>query len=253
MLIDWFTVGAQTLNFLVLVWLLKRFLYQPILHAIDAREQRIAAELAEAATKKAEAGQERAELDHKREEFDGQRAALLSKAIEEAKAERQRLLDEAREESESARTRREEALRQEQQSLGEEISRRTRDEVFAIARKAFGDLASASLEERMVEVLLQRLRALSDEEKAALRSAFQEASDPVTVRSVFELPPAQRSNLESAVSELLTVRTPLQFASAPGLISGIELTANGRKISWSIADYLSTLEKSVAGLLPAKS
>jgi F-type H+-transporting ATPase subunit b len=37
MLIDWFTVGAQVLNFLILVWLLKRFLYGPILDAIDAR------------------------------------------------------------------------------------------------------------------------------------------------------------------------------------------------------------------------
>jgi F-type H+-transporting ATPase subunit b len=51
MLIDWFTVGAQVLNFLILVWLMKRFLYQPILDAIDAREQRIAAELANAAAK----------------------------------------------------------------------------------------------------------------------------------------------------------------------------------------------------------
>ena len=42
MLIDWFTVGAQALNFLILVWLMKRFLYKPILHAIDAREKRIA-------------------------------------------------------------------------------------------------------------------------------------------------------------------------------------------------------------------
>ena len=49
MLIDWFTVGAQVLNFLILVWLLKRFLYKPILNAIDAREKRIAAELADAA------------------------------------------------------------------------------------------------------------------------------------------------------------------------------------------------------------
>ena len=55
MLIDWFTVGAQTLNFLILVWLLKRFLYKPILNAIDAREKRIAAELADADVKKAEA------------------------------------------------------------------------------------------------------------------------------------------------------------------------------------------------------
>ena len=48
MLIDWFTVGAQALNFLILVWLMKRFLYKPILDAIDAREDRVAAELADA-------------------------------------------------------------------------------------------------------------------------------------------------------------------------------------------------------------
>ena len=96
MLIDWFTVGAQALNFLILVWLMKRFLYKPILDAIDAREKRIAAELADADAKKAEAKKERDEFQHKNEEFDQQRAALLTKATDEAKAERQRLLDEAR-------------------------------------------------------------------------------------------------------------------------------------------------------------
>src|SRR5450631_1658984 len=96
MLIDWFTVGAQAINFIILVWLLKRFLYKPILNAVDAREKRVAAELADAAAKKAEAVKERDEFRHKNEEFDQQRVTLLSKAAEEAKAERQRLLSEAR-------------------------------------------------------------------------------------------------------------------------------------------------------------
>ena len=75
---------------------MKRFLYKPILHAIDEREKRIATELADADAKKAEAQKEHDEFQHKNEEFDQQRAALLSKATDEAKAERQRLLDEAR-------------------------------------------------------------------------------------------------------------------------------------------------------------
>src|SRR5665811_2539985 len=90
MLIDWFTIGAQALNFLILVWLLKHFLYKPILNAIDAREKRIAKELADADAKKAEAQKEHDEFQHKNEEFDQQRAALLSKAKEDAQAERQR-------------------------------------------------------------------------------------------------------------------------------------------------------------------
>jgi len=79
MLIDWFTVGAQALNFLILVWLMKRFLYKPILHAIDEREKRIATELANADKKKAEAQKESDEFKQKNEEFDRQRAALLKK------------------------------------------------------------------------------------------------------------------------------------------------------------------------------
>ena len=113
MLIDWFTVLAQVVNFLILVWLLKRFLYRPILDAIDAREKRIAKELADADAKKAEAQKERDEFQHKNEEFDQQRAALLSKATDEAKAERQRLLDEARKAADALAAKRQEALRSE--------------------------------------------------------------------------------------------------------------------------------------------
>ena len=65
MLIDWFTVGAQALNFVVLVWLLKRLLYKPILAAIDSREKRIAAELADADEKRTQAKRERDEYQQR--------------------------------------------------------------------------------------------------------------------------------------------------------------------------------------------
>ena len=55
MLIDWFTVTFQIINFLILIALLKRFLYGPILRAMDERETTIAARLFEAATAKSEA------------------------------------------------------------------------------------------------------------------------------------------------------------------------------------------------------
>ena len=165
MLIDWFTVGAQTLNFLILVWLMKRFLYKPILHAIDEREKRIAAELADADAKKAEAQQERDEFQHKNEEFDQQRAALLSQATDEVQTERQRLLDAARQAADTLRAKRQDALQREQQSLNDEITRRTQHEVFALTRKTLQDLAGVSLEERMCDVFTQHLRSLNDEVK----------------------------------------------------------------------------------------
>src|ERR1700678_4797195 len=99
--IDWFTVVAQAVNFLILVWLLKRFLYQPILRAIDARERGIAAKCAEAEAKKTAAQKARDEFQHKTEVFDQERGALLHKATNEANVERERLLNEARKDSDA--------------------------------------------------------------------------------------------------------------------------------------------------------
>jgi F-type H+-transporting ATPase subunit b len=252
MLIDWFTVGAQAINFLILVWLMKRFLYKPILHAIDAREKRIATELADADAKKAEAQKERDEFRHKNEEFDRQRAALLSKAKDEAQAERERLLDEARQAATALRSKRQEAMRTEERNLHQAISRRTQQEVFAIARKVLTDLAGTSLEERLGEVFTRRLREMDGEVKAGLAEALQAATEPALVRSAFDLPAEQHKAIQNALNETFSAEINVRFETAPDLISGIELTTNGQKVAWSIADYLASLEKGVDELLKEK-
>jgi F-type H+-transporting ATPase subunit b len=252
MLIDWFTVGAQALNFLILVWLMKRFLYKPILHAIDEREKRIATELANADKKKAEAQKESDEFKHKNEEFDRQRAALLKKATDEARVERQRLLDEARNAADALSSKRQEALRTEEHNIHQAISRRTEQEVFAITRKALTDLATVSLEERLGEVFTRRLREMDSQAKAGLGEVLKKTSDPALVRSAFDLPPEQRAAIQNALNETFSAEIHIRFETAPDLISGIELTTNGQKVAWSIADYLVSLQKGVEELLKEK-
>ena len=252
MLIDWFTVVAQAINFLILVWLMKRYLYRPILNAIDAREKRITAELADADAKKAEARMEREEFKRKNEEFDQQRAALLTRATGEAAAERQRLFDEARKDSDTLRAKLQDKLSSEHQALYEEIARRTRAEAFATARKALMELAGVSLEERMVGVFTRRLREWDTGEKEKLASMLKSPHIPVLVRSAFDLPPAQRALIEGAVKESLAPEAQVRFEAVPDLISGIELTMQGQKIAWSFADYLATLERDVNNLLKAQ-
>jgi len=252
MLIDWFTVGAQAINFIILVWLLKRFLYKPIIDAVDAREKRVAAELADADAKKTEAKKERDEFQHKNEEFEQQRAALLSRATEEAKAERQRLLGEARQAADALSAKRQETMSSDAHSLGEAISRRTRQEVFAIARKALTDLATTSLEERLADVFVRRLREMDGKAKAGLAEALKSASAPALVRSAFDLPEEQRAAIQDALNETFSGKIRVRFEAAPDLVSGIELTTNGQKVAWSIANYIVSLEKGVEELLKEK-
>ena len=253
MLIDWFTVIAQVINFLILVWLLKRFLYRPILDAIDAREQRIAAKIADADTKETEAQKQREEYQQKNEVFDQQRNAHMNEVLETAKAERAQLLDAARQESEDLRSRLEQALRNEQHSLNEELSRRAREEVFAIARRTLSDLAGMSLEQRMTEIFLDRLRELKTAQIKELKSVFKISSDVLRVRTAFKLSAQQRAAIETVIAEITGTQKPVEFIIVPDLVSGIEIISDGRKIAWSISDYLGSLAKSVDDLLKDKS
>jgi len=249
MLIDWFTVGAQALNFLILVWLMKRFLYKPILKAIGAREKLIAAELSDAATKKAEAKKEQEEFEGKNAAFDAERAALLNKATNDAKVESQKLIDDARQAADILQTKRMEAMLVDERNLSQSIARRAQEEVFAISRKALLDLATSSLEEQICAVFIQRLAQMDGKARDGLGQALKSASEPASVRTTFDLPEEQRALIQKALNETFSADIRLRFQTAPDLVSGIELSSNGQKLEWSIANYLALLEKQVAELL----
>ncbi len=249
MLIDWFTVGAQALNFVVLVWLMKRFLYKPILDAIDQREKGIATSLADAKSKMAEARHERDEFHRKNEALDQQRQALLAQAAKDADAERQRLIDEARQAAKALAKQGQDALQGQAQRLSQDLARRTQDEVFAIARQALADLASTSLEARAAEVFASRLLAMGSADKQGLAQALSTSKAPALVRSAFDLPGAQRAAIQKAANETFSTDVQLRFETAPELVGGIELSVNGQKLAWSIADYLVSMQRAVDELL----
>ena len=248
MLIDWFTVVAQAINFLILVWLLKRFLYQPILDAIDARERRIAKVLADADMQKAEALQERDTFQRKNQEFDQQRNLLLQQMTDEVAVTRRKLLDDARQAADAFSAKRREALQREQQNLGDEIESPRRTEVFSITRKTLTDLADISLEECIANVFNRRVRELHGDAKQELAAALSTSSDPVSVRSAFRLTVAQQTTIRKTLKECFAADIEIEFETSPDVIGGIELTASGRRVAWSIDEYLKSLEKSIGEL-----
>ena len=247
MSIDWFTFVAQVLNFVVLVWLLKRFLYRPILGAIEAREKRIAAELENAIAAEAEAQQERNKFERNNSDFEEQRAALLDQARAEAKTEYERLVEEARAATDELTRKRMAALENSVANLGDGIRRRIQQEVFAISRKVLTELASQNLEESMIASLLVRLQALDAGARQELRNAMA-TEGYASLRSAFELSSSQRSSIKRMLGDIAGTDIELRCETLPDLVSGIEIVASGQKLAWSISDYLASLEKSVTEL-----
>ncbi len=253
MFVDWFTVIAQIFNFLILIWLLKKFLYGPILEAIDEREKKISGQFIQARAETEAAVKERNDFLLKKEELEARRESMLQNASEEAEACRRRLMEEARREADELRVRLNDTLEKERDELRRKIAGAIKDEVFETARRALKDLADEALEDRMAKIFIDRLRALGEAEKNAVAALAEGASRTVTVKSAFELSEQRRREIESAFGEVFGYGAKIVFETSAGLVCGLELTAGGYRYAWSISDYLCELEKSVGNFLSVKT
>ncbi|MEO7530470.1 MAG: hypothetical protein ABIS69_03635 [Sediminibacterium sp.] len=244
--INWFTVIAQLINFFILVWLLKKFLYTPILNAVNTREKRITDQLKDADDKKAAAQKEQDDFKKKNEDFDQNKKVLMDKAVADANTQEQQLIDAAKAEANTLRSNMEKAAKERQEKDQAEMAEKTQKQVFAITRKALADIASISLEEESANTFIKHLKESKDEEKNDFINAFKSDSNHILVRSAFELPAKQQGKINNAVNEILNTKTQLQFETAPEIIGGIELSTNGYRLSWSFSEYLNSLENNIS-------
>lgn len=248
MLIDWFTVIAQMVNFIVLVGLLRRFLYRPILLAIDARERHLATTLEDAASRKREAERELEGLREKSADFERNRGDMLRRVTEEAEAEQHRLLDEARESATALSEELHASYRADARSLATTFAQRVQREAYAIAGQVLSELASVSLEERVLGTFLERLSALEASEKARFGEALRTSTKPVTVRTNFELSELQRTAIVGKLTEITLSIPSVTYEVSPTVVCGIEIAVQGQKFSWTCVDTLSSLEQRAASL-----
>lgn len=239
--INWFTVIAQIVNFLILVWLLKRFLYKPVLKAIDERGKKIASQLDDAAAKQAEAIKEQQLFRQKNEDFENERASKMKEAYEEVNAEKTRLFEEVRQESTIMRSTYEDSLKQHEKELSHEIKRKTKTEVFAIAGKALADLANVKLDEQVVTVFIKKMMELDENNKANFKNALINNNKPIRMKSAFELSGPAKQELEKAIEGISGQINDIQYLLEPELVSGIELDTESYQLSWNIESYLESL------------
>lgn len=247
--IEWFVLFCQIFNFLLLVYLLKRFLYSRIIKAMDDREAKIAARFADAEDMKAKAT-EAAELYEKRNQMIGEtKERLLNEATMAADAKRKELMEKVREEVDQVKTRWQDMLIREQDAFFSDLRQRAAQQLYATARKALRDLADADLEERIVDEFLRRIKALDEEKSIQLRKAIKGGGNQVTIQSAFAISEQKRSQIEEILKKQVTNGFTLRYLREPDIVSGIELRVNGHKIAWSLNEYLETLVESMTETL----
>ncbi|WP_137702315.1 F0F1 ATP synthase subunit delta [Marimonas lutisalis] len=236
MAIDWWTLALQTINFLVVVWLLSKFLYRPIRRVIEEREA--------ADQKAAEAAQEKTEAaDAAREEFEAKRAEL-SQTLREEEAklqtqmenEREDVLEKARKEADKLLSDARAQIETERHKTFETL----RDQIADLAQDlAFKALAEGgNLEEpELLARVSDYLDGLSEADMADLRADFAGASAELKIVTATPLSTTEQSRWRNFVSEHFG-DGKISFETDPDIIGGAELRFAHSVLSFSVADRL---------------
>jgi F-type H+-transporting ATPase subunit b len=246
---DWFTFTAQIVNFLILILLMKKFLYGPIINAMDEREARIAERMdeADAAIERAQ----RQEREHRElvDELEQAKSQMLQEASDEAEQRRKQLMQNAREEVRNAEQGWREALEREKTAFLKDIRERAGRETVEIARKALAELADDELEERVVRKFLERMDDVDGDRWTELTRYARESEHGLVISTAFDLRSPLRDELAERVNEKTGSDVRITFEQDAELITGIELRSPGAKIAWSVDDYIDQLQQALAEIV----
>jgi F-type H+-transporting ATPase subunit b len=250
--LDLFTIIAQIVNFLVLLFLLRAFLYKRVVAAMDEREATI-----QSRWKEAERNQEAAERDaehyaEKRRSIEEERTQVLEEARQQAQEERNRRLQEARKTVDTQRAEWMEQLEREKQDVLRDIRRQVGTEVFQVSKHVLSDLANEDVHARVVDVFVKRVNEEGSEAARRLDDILRDSTGPLEVRTSIPLSEEQRKRVEKIVARFSDgTRTPT-FRESEDILCGIEVHADGTVVSYGLGDYLDGVEARMGELLSSR-
>jgi F-type H+-transporting ATPase subunit b len=243
MLIDSFTIIAQIINFLILIYLLKRFLFNRIIKIMDEREKQITDQMQDAETAKEEAQKELEEQRRIREELQEKWNEMLAQAKKDAQKKREELVKDARSKIDEEQKNWREAISKQRTAFLRDLRHLSCEQVCQISRKVLSDLAGEKLENQLIENFLIQLGKLSKEEKDDFIRFINKDERKIWVDSSFQLTHEKESGIRKVLEEIIGDKVEINFKVSPKLICGIETRTEGKKISWNIENYLDGLEE----------
>ncbi|MCF6148300.1 MAG: hypothetical protein E3K37_06545 [Candidatus Kuenenia sp.] len=245
MLINWFTVFAQIFNFLLLVFLLKHFLYGRIISAMNVREEKIASRLQEAEQKMMDAEHERDLYFQKNKENDERCAGLFASANLEAEAQKKELIENARRQVDEMKKRWNESLREERDVFLSNLRKRAEKQIYIILGKIFSDLSNTKLEQNIVETFLGKIKSLDHTERNHIKVILKESYNKAVISSTYEIPVEQQHIITAEIGDAVGETVEIRYINSQDHICGIEFKVKNYRIGWNVDDYVKFLEREV--------
>lgn len=250
MQIDWFTTGAQMVNFLVLVWILKKLLYRPVIHAMERREQGLANRQQQLEAQLKDAEQLKQQYELCLQQLKMEQDAVLTRIKQQAEDERSQRLAQLDQEIQQKKKEFSEQMDKEHDEWGQTIARAIAQQAVQIGTKILNELADRSLEEQIIEHFFASLAQLPDREREILHAAITR-EHKVRIFTGFALPEPLQNTIRARLADIAVCE--IAFAQRKNLLCGISLEAGGRSWEWNVERYLTDVDDELAQLARHRS
>lgn len=251
MLVDWFVVVTQIVNFLILVVLLRWLLYRPLLSLIRERQASIRQAEDHMHRIRLEAEAQSAAQQHAREQLAAQKRRWLREARHAVDQETQRALEQMATQLQQQRNAWLRELGEGRTELFNQLRPELLQQVQRVVRRALVDLASTELEEQMLNRFLAELNALEGNARKHLKQVLDDAQEGVQLQASFPLSALQHTRVMEALQSLCPALQGRDLIAdrAPELLCGIELRSSAGVIGWNLNHYLQGLEQQLSTAL----
>jgi F-type H+-transporting ATPase subunit b len=243
---DWWTLGLQTINFLVLVWLLQRFLYRPVKEILARRQALAGQALADAEAAKNAAHASRAALEKDRAALADARQQASRQAHDALETERSRTLAKAQSEAAALVAAAHASIAEERERALAELRSRIADLSVELAGRLLAEAGASVTGDVFLKHLAAQLQELPEGERERLRADLARDGARLTVATAAALPPGDRTYWTEQLRTSLDQPTDVEFVVDPALIGGAELRFPHAALKLSWVDQLEKARESLA-------
>ncbi len=239
---NWTTFLLETVNFLVLVWILERFFYAPVKRIIAERRGAIEKKIEDAEKTRTDADELRLKYENRLKDWEQEKARQredFQKVMDEEKNRQMKLL------KDSLGKEKERVEAREQKRLSEILEKNEREAVrqsLKFLSRILEALACPEIELKMIEFTLRAISDKDSKEAGLIRSGFAGTGTEVAVKSAFVLNEDWRNRLAQALKAALGREVKVLFATAPELLAGLEVTCGSVVLQANLRDELRAFE-----------
>ena len=241
--LDWVTFSLEIVNFLVLLWILKHFLYKPVLNIIAQRQAGINDKLEEANKKQTEAEQLKLQYTNRLTEWENEKKAARHKLDEEIDSLRQQRMQDLNQQLEMERQKAE-AIQQ--RRLEQEKTQTQMTALYqgaAFTAKLLSQLASPELEKQLIDLFIAQLQDMPEQQQQTIQSNIDPASNEIQVCSAYPLPQSVQQFLETALNKLVNKTITIKYTQDPNLIAGLRVSIGAFMLQANIQDELQSFAR----------